>query len=96
MDMESIMAQAQSLQTKIAAAQDSLGQMQVRGIGGNGSVVVTITGKYDLLSVVIQPGALENGADALSKFVFDAYTDAKQKADDLIEKTMNQVTGSLD
>ena len=95
MDMESLMSQAQDLQTKIAAAQDALGQMQVRGIGGNGSVVVTMSGKYDLLSVVIQPGALDAGAESLSKSVFDAYTDAKQKADDLIEKTMNQVTGSL-
>ena len=93
--MESLMAQAQDLQTKIAAAQDSLAQMQVRGIGGNGNVVVTMTGKYDILSVVIQPNALETGAENLSKFVMDAYKDAKYKADALIEKTMNDVTGSL-
>ena len=95
MDMEALMAQAADLQTKIAAAQDSLGQMQVRGIGGNGAVVVTMTGKYDLLSVVVQPGALGNGAENVSKFVFDAYKDAKAKADVLIEKTMGEVTGSL-
>lgn len=95
MDMESLMAQAQSLQTKIAAAQDSLAQMQVRGIGGNGNVVVTMTGKYDVLSVVVQPNALENGAESVSRFVMDAYIDAKSKADALIEKTMSAVTGSL-
>lgn len=95
MDMETLMAQAADLQTKIAAAQDSLGQMQVRGIGGNGAVVVTMTGKYDLLSVAIQPNALENGAETVSKYVFDAYKDAKAKADVLIEKTMGEVTGSL-
>lgn len=95
MDMEALMAQAADLQTKISAAQDSLGQMQVRGIGGNGAVVVTMTGKYDLLSVVVQPAALENGAENVSKYVFDAYKDAKAKADVLIEKTMNEVTGSL-
>ena len=95
MDMESLMAQAQDLQTKISAAQDSLAQKQVRGIGGNGSVVVTMTGKYDVLSVVIQPNALESGAESVSKFVMDAYKDAKEKADILIEKTMSEVTGSL-
>ena len=95
MDMEALMAQAADLQTKIAAAQDSLGQMQVRGIGGNGAVVVTMTGKYDLLSVVVQPSALESGAETVSKNVFDAYKDAKAKADVLIEKTMGEVTGSL-
>ena len=96
MDMESLMAQAADLQTKIAAAQDSLGQMQVRGIAGNGNVIVTMTGKYDVLSVVIQPLALESGAANVSKFVMDAYSDAKSKADALIEKTMNEVTGSLE
>ena len=95
MDMETLMAQAADLQTKIAAAQDSLGQMQVRGIGGNGAVVITMTGKYDVLSAVVQPGALESGAENISKYVFDAYKDAKAKADVLIEKTMGEVTGSL-
>ena len=95
MDMESLMAQAADLQTKIAVAQDSLAQMQVRGIGGNGAVVVTMTGKYDILSVVVQPVALESGAENVSRYVFDAYKDAKAKADVLIEKTMNEVTGSL-
>ena len=95
MDIESLMAQAADLQTKIAAAQDSLGQMQVRGIGGNGNVIVTMTGKYDILSVVVQPAALESGAEKLSKYIFDAYKDAKAKADVLIEKTMGEVTGSL-
>jgi len=95
MDMESLMAQAADLQTKIAAAQDSLATQQVRGIGGNGNVIVTMTGKYDLLSVVIQPAALESGAENVSKYVFDAYKDAKAKADVLIEKTMSSVTGSL-
>ena len=96
MDMESLMAQATDLQAKISAAQDALGQMQVRGIGGNGNVVITMTGKYDILSVVVQPGALENGTETVSKYVFDAYKDAKAKADALIEKTMNEVTGSLE
>ena len=95
MDFESLMAQAADLQTKIAAAQDSLGAQQVRGIGGNGNVIVTMTGKYDVLSVVIQPSALENGAENVSKYVFDAYKDAKAKADVLIAKAMGEVTGSL-
>ena len=95
MDIEALMAQAADLQNKITAAQDSLGEQQVRGIGGNGNVVVTMTGKYDVLSVVIQPAALESGAENISKYVFDAYKDAKAKADVLIEKTMSTVTGSL-
>lgn len=95
MDMETLMAQAQDLQTKISAAQDSLAQQQVKGIAENGSVVVSMTGKYDILSVVIRPESLSLGAEKLSVLVAEAYKDAKEKADVLIEKTMSAVTGSL-
>ena len=95
MDMETLMAQAQDLQTKISAAQDSLAQQQVKGIAENGSVIVSMTGKYDILSVVIRPETLSLGAEKVSELVADAYKDAKEKADVLIEKTMSEVTGSL-
>ena len=95
MDMESLMAQAQDLQTKISAAQDELAQKRVKGIAENGMVVVDMTGKYDVLSVVIQPSALSLGADTVSRLVSDAYKDAKEKADILIDKTMSAITGGM-
>ena len=95
MDMETLMAQAQDLQTKISAAQDSLANMTVKGIAENGSVVVSMTGKYDVLSVVVHPETLSFGAEKVSKLVMDAYKDAKEKADVLIEKTMSEITGSM-
>ena len=95
MDMEALMAQAQDLQTKISAAQDSLALQQVKGIAENGSVIVSMTGKYDLISVTIRPETLYLGAEKVSELVADAYKDAKAKADVLIEKTMSAVTGSL-
>ena len=95
MDMETLMAQAQSLQTKIAEAQDSLANMHVKGIAENGAVVVDMTGKYDLVSVIVRPETLSLGAEAVSKLVGDAYKDAKSKADQLIEKVMASVTGGV-
>ena len=95
MDMESLMAQAQDLQTKISKAQDALALQHVKGIAENGMVVVDMTGKYDVVSVDIKPSALGQGAEVLSKMVFDAYKDAKQKADVLIDKTMSAITGGL-
>lgn len=95
MDMESLMAQAQDLQTKISSAQDELAKMHVKGIAGNGAVVVDMTGKYDGVSVNIQPDAMNLGAEKLSALVLDAYKDAKSKADALIDKTMSAITGGL-
>ena len=95
MDMETLMAQAQDLQTKISAAQDSLAEQQVKGIAENGAVIVSMTGKYDVLSVVVRPETLSLGAEKVSQLVVDAYKDAKEKADVLIEKTMSAITGSM-
>ena len=95
MDMESLMANAQGLQNKITQAQDSLSQMHVKGIAGDGAVIVDMTGKYDLVSVVIHPNILAQGAKVVSDLVADAYRDAKGKADVLIDEVMTKVTGGF-
>lgn len=92
MDMESLMAQAQSLQMKISAAQDSLATMHVKGISENGAVVVDMTGKYDVVSVVVRDEILALGGEKVSQLVKEAYQDAKQKADILIDKVMSEIT----
>ena len=90
--METLMAQAQSLQARITAAQESLSTMHVKGIAENGLVVVDMTGKYDAVSVNIDDKALSLGAQKLSELVLIAYQDAKTKADILIDKTMSAIT----
>ena len=96
MDMESLMAQAETLQKRIAEAQDSLAQMHVKGIAQNGAVVVGMTGKYDIESVVISDSVMSLGAKAVSDLASSAFKDAKEKADALIEKVMNSVTGDAE
>ena len=93
MDMESLMAQAQDLQAKISAAQDSLATMHVKGISENGAVIVDMTGKYDVVSVVVRDDILSLGGAKVSELVKNAYIDAKAKADILIDKTMSEITG---
>lgn len=95
MDMESLMAQARSLQNKVASAQEELATKNIKGIAGAGAVIVSMTGKYDLISVTINPETLSLGAETVSKLVAEAYRDAKSKADILIDKVMNEATGGL-
>ena len=95
MDFDSLMANAQNIQNQIKVAQDSLAKMHVKGIAGNGMVVVDMTGKYDLISVSINPDALSHGAEKVSELVADAYRDAKQKADILIDETMGKISSGF-
>lgn len=95
MDMEQLMAQAQSLQEKISAAQDTLAASSVKGIAGNGDCIVDMSGKYDMLGISINPQILARGADAVNAAVMAAYNDAKQKADALIDKVMGDATAGM-
>jgi len=95
MDMEALMQNAKNLQTRIAEAQNELAKMHVKGIAGNGSVVVDMTGKYDLVSVTISPDVMLMTAAAVSNLVADAYRDAKEKADVLIDEMMTKASGGM-
>lgn len=95
MDMESLMAQAADLQNKVAAAQDQLANTVVKGIAQNGACIVDMTGKYDLIKMVINPEILSQGAEAVAQIVSDAYRDAKQKADVMIDKVMGDATAGV-
>lgn len=95
MDMETLMAQAQELQTKVAAAQEKLASMHVKGIANDGACIVDMTAKYDIVSVTLRPDVLSAGADAVGKIVADAYRDAKQKADEIIDRVMGEATAGM-
>ena len=92
MDLDEMMAQARELQSRVTAAQDNLGKINVKGIAGNGAVIVDMTAKYDVMDVIISDEAMKNTAKNLSKIVRDAFIDAKAKADAIIDKTMSEAT----
>ncbi len=95
MDMESLMAQAGELQNKVAAAQEKLGNMHVKGLAAGGACIVDMSGKYDIASVTINPKLLESGASAVESAVLAAFRDAKEKADRLIDDVMADATAGM-
>ena len=95
MDMESLMAQASELQSKVAAAQDKLAGMRVKGIAAGGACIIDMTGKYDIMSVTINPSVVENGVSAIEEAVLAAMRDAKGKADKLIDDVMADATAGM-
>ena len=95
MDMNELMAQAQQLQDKVAAAQDLLAQTTVKGLAGAGDCIVEMSGKYDLLKLTIKPEILSNGADSVAQTVFAAFQDAKAKADAVIDRVMGEATAGM-
>lgn len=95
MDMESLMAQATELQSKVSAAQEQLGKTIVKGIAPNGACIVDMTGKYDLVKLTINPDVFAGGVPAVEQAVTAAYTDAKNKVDSVIDKIMGEATAGV-
>ena len=95
MDMEALMAQASELQSKVAAAQDILADMRVKGLATGGACIIDMSGKYDIMSVTINPNLLTQGAAAVEAAVLAAMRDAKEKADKLIDDVMADATAGM-
>lgn len=93
--MEALMAQASELQSKVAAAQEKLGTMRVKGLATGGACIVDMSGKYDILGVTINPKILTDGAPAVESAVMSALRDAKDKADKLIDDVMSDATAGM-
>jgi DNA-binding YbaB/EbfC family protein len=90
-----MMKQLQQMQTRMAKLQDELGEMTVTGSAGGGAVTVTANGHQKVLSVSIEPEALEEGAELLADMVLAATNDALDKARDTAAQHMGQLTAGL-
>ena len=95
MDMETLLAQANALQEKVNNAQNQLANMHVKGIADGGAVIIDMTGKYDLANLTIRDDVMSRGAAAVAELVSAAYNDAKQKADELIDRVMGAATAGV-
>jgi hypothetical protein len=95
MEMNDLMAQAQQLQNRVAAAQEKLANTTVRGIANGGACIVEMTGKYDLKSLKLRDDISGRPADEISQIVLSALLDAKAKADEIIDDVMGDATAGL-
>lgn len=92
---QNMMKQLQQMQSKMAKLQEELGDMTVSGTAGGGAVTVTASGHQKVLSVVIEPEALEEGAELLADMVLAATNDALDKSRDTAAQHMGQLTAGL-
>lgn len=90
-----MMKQLQQMQTRMAKLQDELGTMTVSGTAGGGAVTVTANAHQKVLSVNIEPEALEEGAELLADMVLAAVNDALDKARETAAQHMGQLTAGL-
>jgi nucleoid-associated protein EbfC len=95
-DFMGLMKQAAQLQTKMQAMQAELEQIEVEGTAGGGMVSVTISGKGDLKGVRIDDSLLKpSEKEILEDLMVAAHTDARRKAELVLQEKMKAITGGL-
>ncbi len=95
-NMQQLMKQAQKMQAQLAAAQDELAQAQVSGTAGGGLVSATVSGSGEVLSLTIDPKAVDpDDVETLEDLVVAAIRDAATRAQELQATTMGPLAGGL-
>jgi DNA-binding YbaB/EbfC family protein len=88
------MKQVQKLQARIAEMKEELAEKEVEGSAGGGMVRVVTNGRQEVISVVIEPEALED-REMLEDLVTAAVNDAIRKSRALMEEELSKVTSQL-
>lgn len=87
---------AERMQHEMARINGELEAATVEGSAGGGVVLATVTGKQELVSVVIDRSAVDpDDLDMLQDLVVAAVNDALRSSRELAEQKMGALTGGL-
>lgn len=93
-NMQQLMKQAQKMQAQMEAAQEQLAQTELTGTAGGGLVTATLTGAGEVLSIKIDPKAVDpDDVESLEDLVIAAIRDASRAAQELAATTMGPLAG---
>jgi len=96
MGMGNLQRMAMQMQQEMGRVQAELESATVEGTAGGGAVRATVTGKQELVGLVIDPSAVDpDDVDMLQDLVMTAVNDALRASRELAEQKMGAVTAGL-
>ncbi|MFL5750184.1 MAG: YbaB/EbfC family nucleoid-associated protein [Chloroflexota bacterium] len=94
--MANLQRMAQQMQQELLRVQGELETVMVDGSAGGGVVKAVVTGKQELVSVTLDPSAVEpDDIDMLQDLIVAAVNDALGNSRRVAEEKMSAVTGGL-
>jgi DNA-binding YbaB/EbfC family protein len=90
------MREIQKMQQRLVKMQEELEATQFTGTAGGGAVTVTLSGKFEMTSIKIDPEAFNTEDIAeLEVMVLAAYKAAYEKVSDAQQKMTSSLTGGM-
>lgn len=94
--MQGLLKQAQKMQEKIQKAQEELKTKTVETSVGGGMVTVVFNGGQELLSIKINPEAVDpEDVETLQELVMSAVNAGLKKSQEMVQSEMSQITGGM-
>ena len=96
MNMQQAIKQAQKMQEDMKKMQEELEKAEYEASSGGGMVTAKTNGNHELLSVTINPEAVDpDDIEMLQDMIVAAVNAAFAKATEASQKQMQQITGGL-
>ena len=93
-DIRALLARAQEMQTKLAAAQRDLARRTVEASSGGGMVTAVVSGELRVSELRIEPSLLATGdREMLQDLVAAAVNAALARAQQMLQEEMGKITG---
>jgi len=90
-----LMKQAQAMQEGMRRVQEELAMLEVEGQSGAGLVKITLTCKYDVKRVSIDPSLVGDDREMLEDLVAAAFNDASRRVEATVAERMGGLTAGM-
>lgn len=94
--MNNLVKQAQQMQAKMQKMQEEMAHKTVDASVGGGMVTVTANGRSEVISVKIDPAAIDSDdIEMLEDLVLVGVNEALRKAQEMMADEMSKLTGGM-
>ncbi|MDY0191777.1 MAG: YbaB/EbfC family nucleoid-associated protein [Desulfuromonas sp.] len=91
-----MMKQAQQMQQKMERIQAEMEKREIEASAGGGMVTVVANGKQQVLSIKIDPSAVDpQDVDMLQDLIMVAINEALRQSQDMMQQEMAKITGGM-
>lgn len=95
-DIMGLMKQAKEMQSKMQEMQEGMSEIEAEGSAGAGMVTLTLSGKFDLRSLKIDPSMVKDGeVEMIEDLIVAAHADAKGKVENMVQEKTQELTAGL-
>lgn len=95
-DLLGMMSKAKEMQAKFQAMQEDIANIEASGQAGGGLVQVTLSGKFEMRSLKIDPSLFkEDDVEVLEDLILAAHNDAKSKVEAVMQQKTQELTAGL-